>query len=90
MAIPDFYTFLLENITASAARKVELKNAFAKHISWEEQVEVNGEMIDNPTTFQEAFNQQLWEKVRGTCEAGQIELNKEARSPNDTFEDLIE
>lgn len=86
----DFYTFLLGKVNASAARKTELKNAFAKQIQWTAKIEdKEGNEIDNPVTFQDAFNDGVWEYVRGTCAAGQIQLDKEVAEAPDDFNDLI-
>lgn len=86
MAIPDVFTLYLNEVNASASRKTQLKNAFAKEIKWE--AEIDGE--PNPVTFQEAFNNEIWRKVRETCRAGQIKLNQEAAEPVDEFSDLVE
>jgi len=90
MAIPDFYTFLLNNVNASAARKIELKNAFSKQIGWTEKIDDgDGGEIDNPVSFQEALNSGTWEYVRGTCQSGQGQLDKEEAAATDDFKDLV-
>lgn len=86
----DFLTFVLENITATAERKQELKVAFAKQIGWTEKIkDENGKEIDNPVSFEEAFNKSIWEHIRQTCVAGQQKLDKEAAKPDDDFKDLL-
>ena len=86
----DFYTFVLGEVNAIAARKIELKNAFAKQVSWTEKItNEEGKEIDNPVSFQEAFNDSIWQFVRQTCVAGQQKIDKEAGEEDDTFEDLV-
>lgn len=90
MNIPDFYTFLLANITATATRKIELKDAFAKQIGWTAKVDEDGEEVDNPVTFQEALNKGVWAYIRETCVAGQQKLDKDEAEATDDFKDLVE
>ncbi len=90
MAVPDAYTFYLGAFNATASRKTEMKNAFARDINWVSKVnDKDGNEIDNPVTFQEAFNKEMWRKLKDTCVAGQIALNKDAAEANDDFTDLI-
>lgn len=88
----NFYTFVLQNITATAKREKELKDAFAKQIGWMEKIddpENPEEEIDNPVSFQEAFNESIWQYLRQTCVAGMQKIKKETAKADDTFEDLI-
>ena len=86
----DFYTKVLNEINATAARKIELRNAFAKQVSWTEKItNEEGEEIDNPVSFQDKFNESIWQFVRQACVAGQQKLDKEAGEEDDDFTDLV-
>jgi len=90
MAIPNFLGFVLENITATTGRKVEIKNALAKQWGWTAKIDDGeGNEIDNPLTFQQAFNKHFWAYGREEMVAGQQKLDKELREADDTFEDLV-
>ena len=90
----DFYTFVLGEVNADVARKIELKNAFAEEIGWKAMVSSTDKdgkeiEIDNPITFQEIFNLEMWKKLRETCVAGQAKLDKKTAEITDDFKDLV-
>jgi len=87
----NFLDFVLQNVQMTAERKLELKDAFAKQISWTAKIDDGeGNEIDNPVTFAEAFNRGVTEYIRQTAVAGQQKLDAEVREGTDDFSDLVE
>ena len=86
----DFLTFVLNEITATPARKQQVRAAFAKQRRWTATIiDENGEEIVNPITFKMMFNCAVWRFIREECVAGQQKIRREEQAADDTFEDLI-
>ena len=87
----DFLTFVLNEITATPARKQQVRAAFAKQRKWTATItDENSEEIVNPITFKMMFNRAVWRFIREECVAGKKKILQEQAEADDTFEDLTE
>jgi len=87
----DFLTFVLNNITATPARKLAIKAAFAKQRGWTATVtdpEI-GEEVNNPITFKQMFNGAVTAFIREECVAGMQKIRRAEQAADDTFGELI-
>lgn len=86
----DFLTFVLNNITATPARKLAVKAAFARQRRWTATVlDEDGEEVANSVTFKAMFNAAVWGFIREECVAGQRKIRRAQATADDTFGDLV-